>query len=73
MLEITLINMQNFMRYAQAHHASLSRSLWMASLLFRVLMPSCVVQSSANLPRVHLVPLSMTLTNMLKISLNINT
>jgi len=55
----------NFMRFAWAHLSSLSRSLWMASCSLGVLIAPLSLVSSANLLRVHSIPLSISPTKML--------
>jgi len=55
----------NFMRLAWAHFSSLSRSLWMASLPSSVSTAPLSLVSSANLLRVHSIPLSVSPTKML--------
>ena len=54
------------MKFAWAHCLSLSRALWMVSYLFGVLTASHSLVSSANLLRVHLTPLSVSLMKILK-------
>jgi len=56
----------NLIRFTRAHLLSLSRSLWMASLPSAVSTTPLSFMSSANLPRVHSFPLSVSLTKMLK-------
>ena len=51
----------NLVRFSWAHFSSLSRSLWMASLLSNVLTALLSLVSSANLLRVHLMPSSISL------------
>ena len=56
----------NFRRFAWAHLSSLPWSLWMASRSSGVLTASLSLVSSANQLRVCSIPVSMSLTNMLK-------
>jgi len=56
--------MLNFVRFSRAHVSCLSRSLWMVSLPSVVLTAPHSLVSSANLLRVHLIPLSMLPTKM---------
>ncbi|KAK4807231.1 LOW QUALITY PROTEIN: hypothetical protein QYF61_024351 [Mycteria americana] len=51
----------NLMKFTWAHFSSLSRSLWMASLLSSISTAPLSLVSSANLLRVHSIPLSMSL------------
>ncbi|NXC18656.1 CL004 protein, partial [Corythaeola cristata] len=54
-----------FIRFAQAHLSSLSRSLWMACLPSSMFTTPHSLVSSANLLRVHLIQLSLSPTKML--------
>ena len=45
----------NFMKYAQAHFSRFSRSLWMASIPFSILIAPLSLVSSTVLLRVHLI------------------
>ena len=56
----------NLIRFIWAHFSSLSRSLWMTFLPSSVSTAVLSSVSSANLLRVHVIPLSMTLIKMLK-------
>ncbi|KAK4817090.1 hypothetical protein QYF61_027921 [Mycteria americana] len=51
----------NFMRFTWAHSSSLSRSLWMTSLPSSKSTALLSLVSSANLLRVHSIPLSVSL------------
>ena len=55
----------NFMRVTWAQLSRLSRSLWIASLLSYVPVTPLKLVSSANLMRVHSIPLSMSSTKKL--------
>ncbi|KAK4827087.1 LOW QUALITY PROTEIN: hypothetical protein QYF61_014189 [Mycteria americana] len=55
----------NLMRFTQAHFSSLSRSLWMVSHPSDVSTAPLSLMSSANLLRVHSIPLSMSLMKIL--------
>ena len=55
----------NFIRFTWAHFLSLSRSLWMASHPSGMSNALLSFVSSANLLRVHLIPLSMSLMKIL--------
>ncbi|KAK4807049.1 hypothetical protein QYF61_018390 [Mycteria americana] len=57
----------NLMKFTWTHFSKLSRSIWMASLLSSISTAPLSLVSSANLLRVHSIPLSMSLMKVLNI------
>ena len=60
------LDLLNLMSLTWAHCSSLTRSLWMTSHPVGVLTSPCSLVSSANLLRVHLIPLTVSLVKILK-------